>query len=212
MFTFNHLHRLPTPKTHFNWLISSLTPGQYRDSVTPNEHILEPADFNAGHLPSAPRRAAMASMVGVDRHLQDGAPALPGARTAVRQTQPNPSALAQFATLAGSRHNLVISQYEIYTAWVHVITRKRLREFAAKHREAAEPLGAWYAIMSQTDFGSFADLKRVFRSVDKVGKFTVFDIGGNKFRLIAAIHYNRKKIYIRHVLTHVEYDSDKWKE
>jgi len=48
--------------------------------------------------------------------------------------------------------------------------------------------------------------------VDKVGKFTVFDIGGNKFRLIAVIHYNRKKVYIRHVLTHVEYDSDKWKE
>ncbi len=95
---------------------------------------------------------------------------------------------------------------------MHVITRKRLREFAARHREAAEPLGVWYTIMSRTDLGSFAELKRVFRSVDKVGKFTVFDIGGNKFRLIAAIHYNRKKVYIRHVLTHVEYDSDKWKE
>lgn len=66
--------------------------------------------------------------------------------------------------------------------------------------------------MSRTDFESFAELKRVFRSVDKVGKFTVFNIGGNKFRLIAAIHYNRRKVYIRHVLTHVEYDSDKWKE
>jgi len=66
--------------------------------------------------------------------------------------------------------------------------------------------------MSKTDIGSFAELKRVFRSVDKVGKFTVFDIGGNKFRLIAAVHYNRKKVYIRHVLTHAEYDSDKWKE
>jgi mRNA interferase HigB len=45
-----------------------------------------------------------------------------------------------------------------------------------------------------------------------VGQFTVFDIGGNKLRLIAAIYYNRKKVCIRHVLTHVEYDSDKWKE
>ncbi|MBI3546508.1 MAG: type II toxin-antitoxin system HigB family toxin [Gammaproteobacteria bacterium] len=66
--------------------------------------------------------------------------------------------------------------------------------------------------MSKTDFGSFVELKRSFGSVDKVGKFTVFDIGGNKFRLIAAMHYNRKKVYIRHVLTHVEYESDKWKE
>lgn len=95
---------------------------------------------------------------------------------------------------------------------MHVITRKRLREFAAKHRGAEEPLGVWYAIISRTDFRSFAELKRVWRSVDKVGKFTVFDIGGNKFRLIAAIHYNRKKVYIQHVLTHVEYDNDKWKE
>lgn len=95
---------------------------------------------------------------------------------------------------------------------MHIITRRRLREFAARHREAAEPLGIWYAIMANTDFGSFNELRRAFGSVDKVGKFTVFDIGGNKFRLIAAIHYNRKKAYIRHVLTHVQYDSDKWKE
>ncbi|MEX2165093.1 MAG: type II toxin-antitoxin system HigB family toxin [Sulfuricaulis sp.] len=95
---------------------------------------------------------------------------------------------------------------------MHVITRKRLREFAAKHREAEEPLSVWYVIMSRTDFGSFAELKRVFGSLDKVGRFTVFDIGGNKFRLIAAIHYNRKKVYIRQVLTHAEYDQDKWKD
>ena len=95
---------------------------------------------------------------------------------------------------------------------MHVITRKRLRDFASRHKEAVEPLAVWYAIMARTEFGSFAELKRVFRSVDKVGKFTVFDIAGNKFRLIAAIHYNRKKVYIRHVLTHVEYDRDKWKE
>lgn len=101
---------------------------------------------------------------------------------------------------------------EIYSGPVHVITRKRLREFAARHKDAAEPLSVWHAIVSTTDFGSFAELKRVFGSVDKVGKFTVFDVGGNKYRLIAAIHYNRRKVYIRHVLTHAEYDRDKWKE
>ena len=95
---------------------------------------------------------------------------------------------------------------------MHVITRKRLRDFATRHRDAAEPLTVWYAIMAKTDLGSFAELKRVFASADKVGKFTVFDIGGNKYRLIAAIHYNRKKVYIRHVLTHAEYDRNKWKE
>ena len=77
---------------------------------------------------------------------------------------------------------------------------------------AVEPLAIWYAIMSKTEFASLAGLKRTYGSVDKVGKYTVFDIGGNKFRLVAAIHYNRKKVYIRHVLTHAEYDRDKWKE
>ena len=95
---------------------------------------------------------------------------------------------------------------------MHVITRRRLREFAARHREVAEPLNVWYAIVSKTDFGSFAEIKRVFGSVDKVGKFTVFDVGGNKFRLIAVIHYNRNKVYVRHVLTHADYDRNKWKD
>ena len=52
----------------------------------------------------------------------------------------------------------------------------------------------------------------VFPQADQVGKFTVFNLGGNKVRLIAAIHYNRNKIYIRYVLTHQDYDAGKWKE
>ena len=52
----------------------------------------------------------------------------------------------------------------------------------------------------------------MFASADQVGKMTVFNIGGNKIRLIAAIHYNRKKVYVRAVLTHGDYDLGKWKE
>ena len=106
---------------------------------------------------------------------------------------------------------LALSQSEIYTRRVHAITRKRLREFSAVHRDAAEPLRAWYAIMSKSDFGSFTQIKRAFGTADKVGRFTVFDIGGNKYRLIVAIHYNRRKVYIRHVLTHTAYDRSRWK-
>ncbi len=62
------------------------------------------------------------------------------------------------------------------------------------------------------DFKSFADLRNTFGSADQVGNLTVFNIGGNKLRLIAAIHYNRRIIYIRAVLTHQEYDEGKWKE
>ncbi len=95
---------------------------------------------------------------------------------------------------------------------MHVITRKRLIEFAQKYPNAESALNHWYRIVKHTDFDSFDELRKTFPSADHVGKFTVFDIGGNKVRLIASIHYNRKIIYIRHVLTHKEYDKDTWKE
>ena len=93
---------------------------------------------------------------------------------------------------------------------MHVITRKRLREFAQRHPDAAEPLYRWYQIASKAHFASFSALRRTFRSANKVGRFTVFDIGGNKYRLVAAIHYNRQKLYVRHVMTHQEYSKANW--
>ena len=58
---------------------------------------------------------------------------------------------------------------------------------------------------------SFADVRAVYAKADQVGQFTVFNVGGNKYRLLAAIHYNRAKVYVRHVLTHAEYDRGEWK-
>lgn len=95
---------------------------------------------------------------------------------------------------------------------MHIITRKRLNEFAENHPDAKPSLQHWYRLMKSRDFVSFADLRTVFPSADQVGHLTVFNVGGNKARLIAAIHYNRRKIYIRAVLTHDEYDRGKWKE
>lgn len=95
---------------------------------------------------------------------------------------------------------------------MHVITRKRLNEFASGYPETKAALTRWYQLAKRSDFVSFAELRTVFPSADQVGKLTVFDIGGNKVRLVAAVHYNRKKIYIRAVLTHKEYDEGKWKE
>jgi len=95
---------------------------------------------------------------------------------------------------------------------MHVITRRRLNEFAEKHPDARSSLARWYTIMRKSRFPNFAQLREIFPHADQVGKFTVFNIGGNKVRLIAAVHYNRSKIYIRHVLTHQEYDAGKWKK
>ncbi len=95
---------------------------------------------------------------------------------------------------------------------MHVITRKRLNEFAESYPETKAALARWSELVKKTDFDSFAELRAVFPSADQVGTLTVFNIGGNKVRLAAAIHYNRKKVYIRAVLTHEEYDRGDWKE
>lgn len=79
---------------------------------------------------------------------------------------------------------------------MHIITRKRLLKFAKKHPDCSTALESWYGIVKHTEFNSFAELLQTFPSADQVGKLTVFNIGGNKARLIAAIHYNTHRIYI----------------
>ena len=72
---------------------------------------------------------------------------------------------------------------------VHIITRKRLNEFAEEHSDARSALAHWYTIMRKSRFLNFVQLRETFPHADQVGKFTVFNIGGNKVRLIAALHY-----------------------
>lgn len=95
---------------------------------------------------------------------------------------------------------------------MHVITRKRLNEFAKLHPDTNNTLAQWYRLVKGNEFALFVELREMFPSADQVGKLTVFNIGDNKVRLIAAIHYNRQKVYIRAMLTHLEYDQGKWKE
>ena len=94
---------------------------------------------------------------------------------------------------------------------MHVIAKPILVEFWTVHPDAAVPLAAWHRVISSRDFADFNDLRATFASADHVDGLTVFNIGGNKYRLIAAIHYNRRKIFIRAVLTHAQYDRGRWK-
>jgi mRNA interferase HigB len=95
---------------------------------------------------------------------------------------------------------------------MHIITKRRITEVKALYPQCASALASWLRIVEENEFKSFAKLKVVFNSIDKVDDLFVFNIGGNKLRLIASIHFNRKKLYIRHILTHQEYDKNKWKE
>lgn len=95
---------------------------------------------------------------------------------------------------------------------MHVITRKRLNDFAKKHPSSKSALQNWYKLIKKREFSSFSELRETFPSADQVGKLTIFNIRGNKVRLIAAVHCNRRKVYIRAVMTHEEYDEGRWKE
>jgi mRNA interferase HigB len=94
---------------------------------------------------------------------------------------------------------------------MHIITRKTLIQFWEKHPESQTALIRWFKIVQKTEFNSFAELRQVFPSADKLDHWIIFNIGGNKYRLITSIHFNRGKVYIRHVLTHAEYDRGDWK-
>jgi mRNA interferase HigB len=94
---------------------------------------------------------------------------------------------------------------------MHVISRKRLKEAAERHGDLEGPLDSWFRIAKKAIWRSLADVRRTFSSADAVGKWTVFNIKGNQYRLITEINYAGGRVYIRHVLAHAEYDRGGWK-
>ena len=92
---------------------------------------------------------------------------------------------------------------------MRLISNKALREFARVHPQSEQPLQGWRRIVESGWFRNFAELQNAFAAVDKVGEFFVFNIAGNKYRLIAAIHFNKQILYVRAILTHADYDD--WK-
>jgi mRNA interferase HigB len=95
---------------------------------------------------------------------------------------------------------------------MHIISKKKLRDFWQQRPRAKSALEAWYHVVKRAQWVNFADVRAVFSSADLVGRFVVFNVGGNKYRLVAAVHFNRGKVFVRHVLTHAEYDNGKWKD
>src|SRR5713226_3321193 len=100
---------------------------------------------------------------------------------------------------------------------MRIITRKRLREFAQRHPDAAEPLQKWHNLVREAEWESLQDVRRVYPHADAVtvasgNTVTVFNIGGNKYRLIAAIHFNTQRVYVLRLLRHAEYSKGLWKD
>jgi mRNA interferase HigB len=100
---------------------------------------------------------------------------------------------------------------------MRIIARKRLREFVEQFPDAAEPLEKWYRLFCAAEWENLQDVRRVYPHADMVAvasgnTVTVFNIGGNKYRLITAIHYNRQRVYVLRLLTHAEYSKNLWKD
>ena len=111
-----------------------------------------------------------------------------------------------------------------YNHSMHIITHRRIVAAQKAHPQCASALDQWYRLCKKAEWHNFAELQThlledekpgegqmLFPSTDKVGDVFVFDIGGNKLRLIAAIHFNTGRVFIRAVLTHKEYDQGGWK-
>ena len=92
---------------------------------------------------------------------------------------------------------------------MRIIAVSTLREFWSRpgKRDAEQPLRAWVHIVRAADWSKPTDVKTMFRSADILGNGrAIFDIGSNKYRLVAAIHYRGKRVYVRFIRTHKEYD------
>jgi len=105
--------------------------------------------------------------------------------------------------------------HNVFTMWV--VTKRRLQQYWIRHPDARSWLENWYKLVSAARWRSLDEVRRVFPHADLVrmgsGKSaTVFNVCGNKHRMATAIHYNTGKIFVLALMTHAEYDKDKWKE
>ncbi|KKK53842.1 hypothetical protein LCGC14_3090720 [marine sediment metagenome] len=104
-----------------------------------------------------------------------------------------------------------------HNVYVRVISLKPLRVFWERHDGAKEPLRLWYKTATHAAWSSLQDVRQTYPHADGVktasgDALTVFNIGGNKYRLVARIRYDYQLINVRAVMTHQEYDEGEWKE
>lgn len=94
---------------------------------------------------------------------------------------------------------------------MHIISRKKLREFCEAHADSYDALNNWYKVASKATWANLGEVQAVYPAAEGVGNFTIFNIKGNKYRLIVDTVYSDQTIFIKFILTHAEYDKDKWK-
>jgi mRNA interferase HigB len=94
---------------------------------------------------------------------------------------------------------------------MHIISRKRLVLFVKVHANSETSLDTWYRTAKAAEWQNLVELREAYPSADLVDIYTVFNIKGNHYRLIAEINYRSGTIFVRDILTHAEYDKEQWK-
>jgi mRNA interferase HigB len=100
---------------------------------------------------------------------------------------------------------------------MHVIAAKAIQDFATEFKDASTWLMTFLDRAQAANWTSIADVRRVYPHADAVKVLSghdviVFNAGGNRYRLVTAIHFNRGKLYVLRFMTHAEYDKEKWKD
>lgn len=94
---------------------------------------------------------------------------------------------------------------------MRILGSDKLEAFRPTDRIARKALAKWRSVVLAAKWVNFAEVKQTFNSADYVKPITIFDVGGNKYRVIALVNYELQAIAIQHVLTHEEYDKGGWK-
>jgi mRNA interferase HigB len=94
---------------------------------------------------------------------------------------------------------------------MHVISRRPIRDFVQEHPHAEASLTAWWRVANHKNWRHLEDVRQSWKTAEAVGSLTVFNISGNKYRLITFIDYEAQVILVRRILTHADYDQGAWK-
>jgi mRNA interferase HigB len=94
---------------------------------------------------------------------------------------------------------------------MHLIAISRLRTAASKYPDAGNQIEDWDMIVKSATWQSLVEVQQTYSSAEAVGNFTVFNVKGNRYRLIVSIDYQKQIVYFKYFLTHAEYDKDNWK-
>lgn len=94
---------------------------------------------------------------------------------------------------------------------LRIISKAAIAAFSKSRKDALEPLLVWYRIAKRAQWQNVTQVRADFPHADATGMFTVFNIAGNKYRLITVIKYRWQVVYVRHILTHSAYSKEKWK-